>query len=212
MKMNKCCSDEETLAAYFDGLLPPAEEAEFLAALRSCPECVEMVAALGFVIGGETEAWKSTSVPAAVTARAKALWPTSPDPVSQAMRLAVKWIGDALSPIADALQPMGMPAVAMRGAAALAHDELLYEVELGDSAFTISVEVDGPTEVAVSVRTVQPPPPGLMLRLRCQGETRAMSSLGSTGTTISALPVGIYQMTVEQADKTVGQLELVLET
>ena len=120
MKMNKCCSDKETRAAYFDGLLPPAEEAEFLAALRSCPECVEMVAALGFVIGGETEAWKSTSVPAAVTARAKALWPTSPDPVSQAMRLAVKWIGDALSPIADALQPMGMPAVAMRGAAALA--------------------------------------------------------------------------------------------
>jgi len=99
----------------------------------------------------------------------------------------------------------------MRGAAALALDELQYEVDMGDSAFTISVEVDGPSEVAVSVRAVDPPPPGLMLRLRCQGETRAMSSLGTSGTTISALPVGTYEMTVERADKTVGHLELVLE-
>jgi len=38
-----------------------------------------------------------------------------------------------------------------------------------------------------------------------------MSSLGSAGTTISALPVGTYEMTVERADKTVGHLELVLE-
>ncbi len=205
------CPDEETLAAYFDGLLPPSEENQLLASLRECPDCIDTVAALGFVIGGETDAWKTTSVPAAVTARAKALWPVTADPVSRAMRLAVKWIGDALSPLADAIQPMGMPAVAMRGAAALALDELQYEVDMGNSAFTISVEVDGPTEVAVSVRAVDPPPPGLMLRLRCQGETRAMSSLGSAGTTISALPVGTYEMTVERADKTVGHLELVLE-
>ncbi len=205
------CPDEETLAAYFDGLLEQSDENQFLASLRSCPDCVEIVAALGFVIGAETEPWKTTTVPASITARAKALWPTTEDPVSRAMRLAVKWIGDALSPLAEAIQPMGMPAVAMRGAPAIAHDELMYEVKLGDSAFTISVEVDGPAEVAVSVRALDPTPPGLMLRLRHQGETRAMSSLGSTGTTISALPVGTYEMTVERADETVGLLELVLE-
>jgi anti-sigma factor RsiW len=205
------CPDEESLAAYFDGLLTPPEERRFLAGLRGCSDCIEMVAALGFVIEAESDAYRTMTVPAGVTARAKALWPAAVDPVTRAMRLAVRWIGDALSPLADALQPVGLPAVAMRGAAAVALDELFYEVSLGDTAYTISVEVDGPAEVAVSVRSVQAPPPGLMLRLRCDGETRAMSSLGATGTTISALPVGIYEMTLEQADRAVGQLELVLE-
>lgn len=217
--MTHRCPDEETLAAWFDGLLPPADEAAFLRELRTCPDCLTLVAALGMVVDAEEpDGWQQVSVPAAVTARAQALWPTepspiAPSPIAQGLRIAARWIGDALQPLADALAPMPLAAVAVRGAAAAetTREELRYQVTFGDLPLEIDLEVDGPDEVALTVRPIHPPPAGLLLRLSAAGETRALSSLGRDGATVDALPPGQYELVVEQADQPLGRLQLDLE-
>lgn len=212
--MKHRCPDEETLAAWFDGLLPAADEAALLRELRGCPDCLSLVAALGMVVDAEVpDAWQQMSVPAEVTARAKALWPVEPGPITKGLRIAARWIGEALQPLADAMAPMPMAAVAVRGAAAedLPREELRYQVNFGDLPVEIDLEVDGPDEVAVTVRPIHPPPAGLVLRLSAAGETRALSSLGQDGATVDALPLGQYELVVEQAEQPLGRLQLDLE-
>lgn len=212
--MNHRCPDEETLAAYFDGLLSPTDEAALHREMRTCPDCRELVAALGMVIDADApDAWMAVEVPAAVTARAKALWPAEPrdNPVSAGLRIAARFIGDALRPLADALAPMPAPAVALRGAAT-ARDELRYQVTLGDLPVQIDLEACGPQEAALTVRPLHPPPLGLLLRLTTDGETRALSSLDRDGATVDALPLGRYELSLEQGDHPLGRLELDLRT
>lgn len=210
--MNHRCPDEETLAAYFDGLLPPADEAALHRELRACPDCLELVAALGLVIDAdEPDAWRSVEVPAAVTARAKALWPAEPDPITRGLRIAARFIGDALRPLADALAPMPAPAVAVRGAPTAARDELRYQVTLGDLPVQIDLEPCGPDEAALTVRPLHAPPLGLLLRLSAEGETRALSSLDHDGATVDALPLGRYELSLEQGDHPLGRLQLDLQ-
>ena len=60
--MNHHCPDEETLAAYFDGLMPAEEEAALHAELLSCPDCVRLVATLGLVLEVEpADAWQQAA-------------------------------------------------------------------------------------------------------------------------------------------------------
>ncbi len=206
--MTHRCPDEETLAAFFDGLLPPDAEQSLLRSLRTCDDCLELVAALGIVVDADDgHSWQTTAVPAALTDRAKALWPAA-DPIAHGLRIAIKWIGDALQPLADALAPMPMAATAVRGAAAEAREELRYQVTLGDLPLEIDLEIDGPDELALTVRPIHPPPAGMLLRLTADGETRALSSLGDRGATVDALPLGRYQLSIEQADRPLGSLHL----
>lgn len=209
--MTHRCPDEETLAAWFDGLLPPADEQVFLRGLRTCDDCLELVAALGLVVDAEQPgAWQSAAVPPEVTARAKTLWPAA-DPIARGLRIAVRWIGDALRPLADALAPMPPLATAVRGAADAPREELRYQVTLGDLPVEIDLEIDGEEEVALTVRPIHPPPAGILLRLTAEGETRALSSLGGEGATVDALPLGRYELSIEQADRPLGTLSLDLQ-
>lgn len=206
--MTHRCPDEETLAAYFDGLLPPDAEQSFLRGLRTCDDCLELVAALGLVVDADVgEAWRTEAVPADVTARARDLWPAE-DPIARGLRIAVKWIGDALQPLADALAPMPMAAAAVRSGATAAREELRYQVTLGDLPVEIDLEIDGLEELALTVRPIHPPPAGILLRLTADGETRALSSLGDGGATVDALPLGRYELSIEQADRALGSLHL----
>ena len=181
MKTDHRCPDEELLAAWFDGLLPPAEAIALQRDLISCADCTRLVAALGLVIETDTEAaWAAApAVPASMTRRALDLWPTDPDPLIRSLRLAVRWLGDALAPLKDALQPLPAPAMALRGAAAEGVEELRYQVTIGDVPVEIDLEVDGPDQIALSIRPV-------------------------------SAPLGAYQLTLEQAGQAIGELELAL--
>lgn len=208
--MPHLCPDEETLAAYFDGLLPQPEEAALHRELVSCPDCARLVAALGLVIESEApDAWHHASVPTAVTQSAVDLWPTEASFVDHTLTLAARWIHAQLAPLAGALAPLQMATAATRGAAT-ATEELRYHVTLADLPFEIDLEVDGPEQVALTVRPLQPPPAGLLLRLTTGGETRALSTLDASGTTVSALPTGEYDLTIERADEALANLTLSL--
>lgn len=215
MKTEHRCPNEEVLAAWFDGLLPPDEAAQLQRTLIGCPDCSRLVAALGLVVQTDTElAWLAAPpAPAAMTRRALDLWPADPDPLIRSMRLAVRWLGDALAPIKDALQPLPSAAMALRGAAPDTEEgaeELRFQVTIGDVPVEIDLEVDGPEQIALSIRPVSAPPTGLLVRLRADGETCAMSSLTLDGTTLPALPIGTYQLSLEQAGSAIGELELAL--
>lgn len=207
------CPDEETLAAFFDGLLPPGEADALHAQLVECPHCARLVAALGLVLETDTEAaWAMASVPAAVTRRALDLWPADPDPLIRSLTLAVRWLGDALAPLRDGLQPLTQPALAVRGGAESAErfEELRYQVTIGDVPLEIDIEVDGPEQVALSIRPLNAPPSGVLVRLETDGETRALSSLTASGASLPALPIGDYRISLEQAGQALGELSLAL--
>ncbi len=189
------CPDEETLAAYFDGLMPPGDEAALHRELVTCPDCARLVAALGVVIEadapGAAEAW---AVPAALTRRAQALWPSEPlvERVQRGLRLAARWVDDALQPLADALAPQQLATVAVGGAPpAPPH----------------------PQRGGGGSRGGRPhaPPPGLMLRVSAAGQTRALSSLTADGATVPALPAGDYELAIERPDGPLGHVTLALE-
>ncbi len=208
--MKHRCPDEETLAAYFDGLLPAEAEAALHAEMRACPDCVELVGALGLVLRDEgPDAFaRAPAVPDAVTRRALDLWPVDADPLN-VLRIAVRWLGERLQPLADALQPLPGAAVTVRGAAG-APDDLRYQVTLGDLPLEVDLEADGPQRLSLTVRPLRPPPAGALLRLSAGGETRALSSLGPDGTTLPALAPGQYRLTVEHRAQALGHLQLAL--
>ncbi len=211
--MTHRCPDEETLAAYFDGLMPAEDEAILQAEMIQCPDCTRLVAALGLVIEAEEpDAWRSASVPAAITQAAMDLWPAEPNPVTEGLRVAARWLGEALQPLADALAPMQLAGGLVRGAAAIAEEELRYTVNVGDIPLQLDLEVDGPRQIALSVRPLEAPPPGLLLRVLAGAETRALSTLTAEGTTVAALPVGTYTLSLEKGGDPLGTLELSLES
>lgn len=206
--MKHRCPDDETLAAYFDGLLPPDAEAALHAELLRCPDCLELVGALGVVLRAEAPDAFAAAVDDPLTRRAIDLWPAERGP-SRALRLAVRWLGERLEPLADALQPLPAPTVAVRGVAP-AGEDLRYQVTLGDLPLEVDLEADGPQRLSLTVRPLRPPPTGTLLRLSSEGETRALSTLTPDGTTLPALAPGQYRLTVEHRDHALGHLQLAL--
>lgn len=208
--------DDELLAAYFDGLLDEEAERALHARMLDDPELAHEVAALAAVIGADT-AFEAAAAPArAVTQRARDLWPVESSAVERTLRVAVRWIGEALQPLADALAPEPALATAMRGTAAEVLpdepvEELRYHLSLGEVPLELDLEVEGPARLALSVRPVHAPPPGLLLRLTLAGETRALSSLDDAGTIISALTPGCYRLALERHDAAVGHLDLAIQ-
>lgn len=208
--MKHQCPDEETLAAYFDGLLDPGAEAALHAEMLRCPDCVSLVSALGVVLRSEDPvAWVAApAAPADLTRRALDLWPAEA-PVAAMLRIAVRWLGDRLEPLADALRPEALTAGLVRGGAT-GGDDLRYQVSVGDLPLQVDLEADGPRRVTLTVRPLRPPPAGALLRLTTGGETRALSSLGPDGATVPALPPGDYRLSVEHRDGPLGEVALAL--
>ncbi len=205
------CPDDETIAAYFDGLLSDADQDVFFEEMRECPDCVATLASIGVVVRDSGAIPETFTVPAALTAAAVALFDRTETHDSM-VSIAVRWVQDALAPLAEALQPTLTPAMSMRGAAEKLdrYEELKFHVTLGDVALVIDLEVDGPEEVALTVTPTAEPPSGLLLRLATEGETRAVSSLGMVGTTVAALSPGGYELVLEQGDRALGRMSLEL--
>ncbi|MEE2785730.1 MAG: hypothetical protein VX589_00215 [Myxococcota bacterium] len=215
MSKHECVSDE-MLAAYFDGQLSEAQEAEVHREMAKCSSCSELLASLGVVIHEAAMTHSIDEVPDALTQRAMDLMP-EPTPESKPglLRLAVKWIEDTLAPLAESLQPLELTAGTVRGAAAARQDafeELRFHVNLGRLSLELDLEVDGPQEVSLTVKPMSAPPAGLLLRLANDGTTRAVSSLGAVGATVVALPVGHYDLTLEHGGQELGAIRLELHT
>ena len=207
------CLDDEVLAAYFDGLLTSAEEEQLHSQAIGCDSCQDELAALALIVRDADVAPSGFSVPQALTQRAIDLVQEARTESVNVLTLAVRFIEGAIAPLADALQPLAMASVTTRDAGeyvADRYEDLRFHVTLGDLPLEIDLEVDGPEELALTVRPLNPPPSGVLLRLACEGETRAVSSLGMAGATVSALPPGSYDIHLEQASRTVGQLQLEL--
>ncbi len=207
------CFDDELLAAYFDGLLTSEEEDRLHSQALGCDTCQEYLAALALIVRDADVVPSSFEVPAALTQSAMDLFDRVAPKSPSLLTLAVRFIEGAIAPIADAIQPVQMAAIPTRDASGLTPDryeDLRFHVTLGDLPLEIDLEVDGPEELALTVRPLNPPPTGVLLRLACEGETRAVSSLGMAGATVSALPPGSYDIHLEQASQTVGQLHLEL--
>ena len=208
--MHHRCPDEEMLAAWLDGLLSEEARDALSTEMSGCADCTQLLAALGQVGAAESPADLATTVvPAAVTRRAQALWPEEPA-LARAARLAVRWVHDRLAPLADALTPLATPALALRGGSTSgeAHEELHYQVRVGEVDLAIGLEVDGPEQIALTVRPLATPPAGLLLRLSTAGETCAMSSLTAHGALVPALLCGEYELSLERAGQSLGRLDL----
>ncbi len=105
---------------------------------------------------------------------------------------------------------MPHPALLTRGGTA-AVEELQYELTVGDTTIALDLEVDGPGHIALTARPLSTPPPGLLLRVTANGETRALSSLTAEGATVPALPAGTYELRLECGDAVLGKIQLDLE-
>ena len=217
--MNHRCPDDETLAAYFDGLLPPGDEAALHEEMLTCSECVGLAAAIGLVVRDEpNDAFERAPViDGAITEHAISLWPEAPLPdFGDMLRVAIRWVDDLIVPLTDALTPLGLSNAAVRGGPEVraadpsGADELRYRVTLGELSFEIDLEVDGPRQIALHIRPLTPPPSGLLVRLTAQGETRAMNSIGQRGTTLPALRATNYRLVIEHGDRALGHLDLAL--
>jgi hypothetical protein len=205
------CPDDETIAAYFDGLLSAVDEESLYTEMRTCSDCLEVLASVGVVVREAPLVPSGFTVPEAVTQSAVALFDRFVERESL-VTVAVRWVQDALMPLADALQPTMAPALSMRGASTHLgrFEELKFHVTLGDVALEIDLEVDGPEEVALTVTPTKAPPSGLLFRLAADGETRAVSSLSAIGSTVSALPPGGYELVLEQGERALGKMTLEL--
>ena len=98
------CPDDEMIAAYFDGLLSEGEQDLLYGEMSACSDCVAMLASVGVVIREAMTVPESFSVPPSVTAAAVALFEHQESRES-VISIAVRWVQDALSPLADAIQP-----------------------------------------------------------------------------------------------------------
>ena len=206
------CIDEELLAAYFDGLLTDEQEDAVLRQALSCDNCKEALAAVAVIINETDEVPAHFSVPERLTDSAMALFDRR-DEKESALKIAIRWLEGALSPMVDSLSPQPQTATVTRGAAAATSDyvdELRYNVTLGNLPLIIDLEVDGPDELALSVKPVKPTPPGTLMKLSCQGETRAISSLSADGATVSSLSPGRYSLSIEQSSQTLGKVAIEL--
>ncbi len=199
--------NDELLAAYFSGLLKPTEERALHRQLRDDPEAARLIASLGLLIKEEDV---QGSVPEALTRAAQDLWPE--EYLAQKLRLAVRWLGEQLAPLSEALQPVTPAHTLLRGGAAIAaQEELRYQLSLGELPLEIDLEVEGFREVSLAVRPLQSPQPGLLLRLSCSGQTQALSSLTQGRILMEALRPGDYELSLERGEQVLGQLSLLIE-
>lgn len=209
------CPDEETLAAYFDGLLAPEAAEHLHAGMATCAECAAFAAALGVVLQSERGAHFETDaapLPDAWIERAQGLWPDERRvAVSSVGRIAVKLLGGlqryVLEPMADALQPAPGAALAFRGDAAGSR-ALRYPLTLGDLPLEVELSNDEEDFVEVRVRPLRPASDGLLLRLVEHEETVALGTLPTAGTLLAAVPPGQYRLVLERSGAQVDALDL----
>lgn len=218
--------DDETLAALSEGLLPAAEAARIRAELAGTREGAELLRVIDELPLLEAQAQhrpRAFRVPARATRAAIDLWPAEASPaaakpnaanaVTRALGIAVRWLGEQLAPLADALAPEAGLAVAVRGEAARAdaREEWRWRVKLGPVGLILDLEVEGPQQVALTVCPESPLPLGTLVRLTRGDETRALSTLGPAGTRVGALEIGEYALTLEDGRHEIGRLPIHLQ-
>lgn len=210
--------DDETLALYIEGRLTGEALARVHEALAQSPALADEVLQLARVLDleGELEFPITDAAATRLAARAAALWPEAERVRSDSvLSLAIRWLGEQLAPLAEALQPVPMEALAVRGAPSSsasapssASEELRYHVTLGQIPLEIDLASEGPGRASVFVRPLAPPPAGLMVRLSTDGQTRAMSLLSAGGAALDGLVPGDYELVLEQSDQAVGRLPM----
>ena len=211
--------DDETLALYLDGRLTGPDLDRVHAALAADPQLQDELLQLAQVIADEPT--QRFDLPpereAALVEQAVALMAPRPSLV----QLAVRWLGDQLQPLVDALQPAALPALSVRGHSVRGHsargaapdqreaaEELRYLITLGDLPLEIDLAAEGPGRASIFVRPLAPPPAGLMIRLSAAGQTRAMSVLTGQGAALEGLRPGAYELQLEQSDQKVAMLKV----
>jgi len=205
------CSDDETLAAYLDGLLPPDAAAALRADLTECSACAAAAAAVGWVVAASPQRFDPPAVPASWIARAAELFPTQRAPLAAAQRVAVRvvrTVRDAvLEAVSGALQPDLAPSVAFRGEGA-GQRALRYPCTLADHPLELELVAEEDDFVEVRVRPLRPTAEGLLLRLIEREQTVALGTLPPTGTLLAAVPPGHYALVLEQSGARLDALDL----
>ena len=205
------CSDDETLAAYLDGLLPPDEAAALRTALTECRDCAAAASALGWVVAASPIAFDAPAVPASWTARATDLFSAQRTPLAAAQRVAVRvvrTVRDAvLEAVSGALQPEWAPTLAFRGEG-VGQRALRYPCTLGDHPLELELVAEDDDFVEVRVRPLRPTAEGLLLRLIEREQTVALGTLPPTGTLLAAVPPGHYALVLEQSGARLDALDL----
>jgi len=205
------CSDDETLAAYMDGLLSPDAAAALRANWAECGACAAAAAALRWVVAASPARFEAPDVPEAWTARAAGLFPTSQAPLAAAQRVAVRVVRSVrealLEAVGGALQPMNEPALAFRGEAA-GQRALRYPCTLADHPLELELVAEEDDFVEVRVKPLRPTTEGLLLRLIEHEQTVALGTLPPTGTLLAAVPPGHYALVLEQSGARLDALEL----
>jgi hypothetical protein len=215
MAIRHQCPDEETLAAYFDGLLAPEAAEQLREGMAACAECAGFAAALGVVLQSERAAHFETDaapVPDALVTRIQGLWGDDREAVVASVgRIAVKLLGGlqryVLEPLADALQPAPSAALAFRGGATGAR-ALRYPLTLGDLPLEVELSSEEEDFVEVRVRPLRPAADGLMLRLTDREETVALGTLPTAGTLLAAVAPGHYRLVLERSGAALDALDL----
>ncbi|MBU1900199.1 hypothetical protein KKB55_20850 [Myxococcota bacterium] len=192
-------SDEE-LARYFDGLLSYEEEATLSASHH------EEISALEWLLNGLSDVVMEDA-PAALKARAEALWPKEVEALEHqsVLTLLIHWISGQLEAISPAPMLMGGLTRGVRGEA------LSYQFTVGSIPLEVDLEADGPEQFALYVRPIQAPPSGTLLQLCEGGQIKAMSSLTREGVQLTALPIGAYELSLERAAERLGALQIQLQ-
>ncbi len=199
------CPDDESLAALFDGLLEPEEEAELYSKMLGCETCQALLAEIGMAM--EAEAGAMPPAPAAWEGRVRGLCEPSPGPLA----LAVRWVAGLLEPVRDALAPMPELALAVRGHAGEPGpvvERLRYQLVLAELPWEVVLAAEPDARVSMSARPLHAPPAGLTLRVDVAGPTRALASVGADGATVRGLEAERYELSVESGGRTLGSLSL----
>ncbi|MFN3198738.1 MAG: hypothetical protein ACE366_10060 [Bradymonadia bacterium] len=209
---------DEILALYLEGRLDGPELDAVHRALAADPALQEELLLLAGVVDVEPslDFTPSEAMVASLSKSATDLWakmvPSTTQVKSDALlSVAIRWLGDCLAPLAEALQPLTLQTAMVRGAAQpQGADELRYHVTLADLPLEIDLASEGPGRASLFVRPLSPPPTGLMIRLALGGETRAMSLLSAEGASMDSLMPGAYELILEQSNQPVARLEMCL--
>jgi hypothetical protein len=205
------CTDDETLAAFVDGLLPADAADALRAELSTCGACAAMARALGWVAAGSPLAFEPPPVPSAWTARAIERFATREGAAARVQRVAVRVVravrDSVLETVAGALAPLETPAMAFRGGPE-SQRALRYPCTLGDHPLELELVAEEDDFVEVRVRPLRPTGDGLLLRLVERDHTVALGTLPPSGTLLAAVPPGHYALVLEHGGARLDALDL----
>lgn len=206
------CPDAETLAAYFDDLLGDDERDALFEQLIACPDCVELVATLADVARLDTlAARRAVEFPAGNTEALQRRLFGGASPIEAIAKIAVRWIGRSLQPLADALVPMPMIAGVTRGAAP-EHEPipLSYRIAVAHRAFEVTLDPIADGRLALVSRPQSATDDEIRVELECEGERRVAITLRDGGFTWPEVEPGVYRLRFESGGVEIDAFEIAI--